>query len=154
MSFPMNHPFFVYGTLKPGEPNYVRFLAGRTIGEEPVSLVGAALYTAGPYPFLVMGQDLAAPDERVIGALITVADTNYATAMDELDSLEGYAEDGAANMYERLLVTVDAAAGPRHAWIYVAGAEALEQIRAGVLRKVEGGNWQSDSESRTYWSNQ
>ncbi|MBX0326521.1 gamma-glutamylcyclotransferase [Oscillochloris sp. ZM17-4] len=150
----MNHPFFVYGTLKPGEPNYARFLAGHTVGEEPASLAGAALYTAGPYPYMVREPGLAAPDERVIGALISVADADYAAVMAQLDSLEGYAEDGAANMYERLLVMVETAGGQRPAWLYVAGAEALDHIRAGELRKVEGGNWLGDPESNTYWSRQ
>ncbi|MCA1702141.1 MAG: gamma-glutamylcyclotransferase, partial [Actinobacteria bacterium] len=32
-----NHPFFVYGTLRPGQGNY-RLLAGRTVGEFPAVL--------------------------------------------------------------------------------------------------------------------
>ncbi len=150
----MNYPFFVYGTLKPGEPNYARFLAGRTIGEEPAEIGGAALYTAGPYPYLVTEPDLARPEERVRGTILAVADADYSTTMAELNSLEGYAEDGAANMYERLLVTVDVAGGTREVWIYVAGAEALEQIRAGELRRVADGDWQSDPTARAYWTGQ
>jgi len=55
-------------------------------------------------------------------------------------------------MYERLLVTVDAAAGPRRAWIYVAGANIQAQIRAGGLPKIPGGNWQSDPAALSFWS--
>jgi gamma-glutamylcyclotransferase (GGCT)/AIG2-like uncharacterized protein YtfP len=149
----MNHPFFVYGTLKPGEPNYARFLNGRTAGEGPASFAGA-LYTHGPYPYLVTEADLAAPDERVSGAVISVADADYPAILAQLDSLEGYSEGGTDNMYERLLVTVEAADGPRAAWLYVAGADALAQIRAGELRKVPGGNWQSDPAHISFWSDQ
>ncbi|MFZ4700035.1 MAG: gamma-glutamylcyclotransferase family protein, partial [Candidatus Methylumidiphilus sp.] len=55
---------FVYGTLKPGEPTYARFLAGRTLSEESASVVSVALYSAGPYPYLVAEPDLATPDEH------------------------------------------------------------------------------------------
>lgn len=150
----MNHPFFVYGTLKPGEPNYARFLAGRTVGEEPASLAGAALYTHGPYPYLVMEPDLAAPDERVVGAVISVADDDYPATLAQLDSLEGYAEGGADNMYERLLVIVEAASGPREAWLYVAGSYALAEIRAGRLRRIPEGNWRSGAAALSFWSDQ
>ncbi|MEI8307473.1 MAG: gamma-glutamylcyclotransferase family protein [Chloroflexales bacterium] len=148
----MRHPFFVYGTLKPGEPNYARFLAGRTRGEEAASVIGTALYSAGPYPYLVAEPDLAAPDEQVSGTLISVADDDYAAVLAQLDSLEGYTQGGTNNTYERLLVTVDTTAGPRLAWIYVAGTASLARIRAGDLPKLPGGNWQSDSAARDYWS--
>jgi gamma-glutamylcyclotransferase (GGCT)/AIG2-like uncharacterized protein YtfP len=150
----INHPFFVYGTLKPGEPNYARFLAGRTSAEVPASFVGGALYSAGHYPCLVTAPDLVGPDERVLGALISVDDEGYAAIQAQLDSLEGYVEGGADNFYERLLVTVEAADGPRQAWIYVIGAAGLARIRAGELPKVPDGNWQSDPTHASFWSDQ
>jgi gamma-glutamylcyclotransferase (GGCT)/AIG2-like uncharacterized protein YtfP len=150
----MHYPFFVYGTLKPGESNYPRLLAGRTLGEEPASLRGAALYTAGPYPFMVTDQDLVAPGERVSGALIGVAEADYAVVMVVLDRLEGYQGTGMPNTYERVLLPVDTAGGPRQAWVYLAGAEALNLIRAGQLRQLSDGNWQSDSSALEYWSSQ
>jgi gamma-glutamylcyclotransferase (GGCT)/AIG2-like uncharacterized protein YtfP len=148
----MNHPFFVYGTLKPGEPNYARFLVGRTVGEEPASFAGAALYSAGHYPCLATAPDLAAPDERVVGTIISVADADHAEITAVLDKLEGYAEGSAENWYERLLVTVEAADGPHTAWIYVAGAGIEAQIRAGGMPKIASGNWQSDPAHHSMWS--
>jgi gamma-glutamylcyclotransferase (GGCT)/AIG2-like uncharacterized protein YtfP len=150
----MNTPFFVYGTLKPGEPNYARLLAGRTAAEEPASLAGAALYTPGLYPFLVTEPDLAGPDDRVHGALISVPDEAYAATQAQLDQLEGYVEGGDSNHYERVLVTVQAADGPRQAWVYVVGAAGLAQIRAGELRRLPDGNWQSDPSALSFWSDQ
>ncbi|MEI7643119.1 MAG: gamma-glutamylcyclotransferase family protein [Chloroflexales bacterium] len=148
----MPYPFFVYGTLKPGEPNYTRFLAGRTVAEESASFVGAALYSAGAFPYLVTEPDLAAPAERVSGTIISVADEDYAATLAQLDGLEGYTQGGTNNTYERLLVTVDAAEGARPVWIYVAGTAIQAEIRAGHLPKIPGGHWQSDSAALRFWS--
>ncbi len=41
---PVTLPFFVYGTLRPGEHNHDLFLRGRTESEEPARLRDAVLY--------------------------------------------------------------------------------------------------------------
>jgi hypothetical protein len=41
-------PFFVYGTLKPGEENYLRLLADRTVEETPATLAGPPSSPRGP----------------------------------------------------------------------------------------------------------
>jgi gamma-glutamylcyclotransferase (GGCT)/AIG2-like uncharacterized protein YtfP len=135
-------PFFVYGTLRPGEANYLRLLAGRTAEETPASLAGAALFTQGPYPFLLTAPDLLAPgDELVQGTLIAVPAAQYGAVLAELDALEGYVAGGADNLYERVSCEVATAAGPRRAWVYVAGASALALIREGAMRRIAGGVW-------------
>jgi len=134
-------PFFVYGTLRPGEPNYARLLAGRTASELPATLAGGALFTEGPYPFLVTAPDLARPDELVRGELIAVPAEIYQPVLAQLDELEGYEAGGADNLYERIAIEVDAADGPRQAWVYVAGTAALARIRAGGMRRIPGGEW-------------
>ena len=48
-------PFFVYGTLRPGEHNHDLFLRGRTAAEEPARLRGALLYDGPGYPYAVDG---------------------------------------------------------------------------------------------------
>lgn len=140
----MELPFFVYGTLRPGESNYARLLTGLTAAELPATLTGGALYTAGPYPFLVMTPDLAGPGDLVAGDLVVVRPEAYQGALAALDALEGYAPGGAQNMYERVVTEVATAEGPRHAWVYVAGAAALAQIRAGALRRLAG-RWPEDA---------
>ncbi|NTV64086.1 MAG: gamma-glutamylcyclotransferase [Oscillochloris sp.] len=150
----MHHPFFVYGTLKPGEPNYIRLLAGHTTGEESAIFPTAALYTAGTSPFMVTDQDLVAPGDQVSGTIISVADTDYPQILTMLDQLEGYQCEGMPNTYERLLLLVETSAGPRQAWVYLAGREALNSIRDGQLRKLPDGNWQSDAAAVAYWRNQ
>jgi gamma-glutamylcyclotransferase (GGCT)/AIG2-like uncharacterized protein YtfP len=137
----MRYPFFVYGTLKRGEPNYARLLDGRTASEVPATLAAAALYDFGPYPFLVREDDLLRPGDVVQGELVELPDGLYAAALAELDGLEGYVEGGLSNLYEREVCTVSTADGPRLAYVYVAGAQMLAQIRAGALRRIGDGVW-------------
>jgi gamma-glutamylcyclotransferase (GGCT)/AIG2-like uncharacterized protein YtfP len=137
----MQLPFFVYGTLRPGEPNYARFLAGQTASEAPAVLAGAALFTEGPYPFLVMASDVLRPGDVVQGEIIALRPAVHELVLADLDGLEGYVPGREHNLYERIEVEVATSAGPRRAWVYVAGEETLAQIRAGLLRRVEGGSW-------------
>jgi gamma-glutamylcyclotransferase (GGCT)/AIG2-like uncharacterized protein YtfP len=139
----MNLPFFVYGTLKRGEPNYARYLAGHTIAEVPATLPAAALYTTGPYPFLVQTPDLIKADDTAHGTLITIRPAEYATVVGQLDDLEGYRPGAESNLYERIVITVQTASGPQEAYVYIAGATTEQEIRAGLLYKVAGGNWHS-----------
>lgn len=139
MSTPL--PFFVYGTLKRGEPNYARFLAGHTLAEIPARLPAAALYTAGPYPFLVQASDLVLPADSVIGQIITIRPSEYDQVLLLLDDLEGYVVGGSNNLYERISAAVETADGPQQAYLYIAGAATEQAIRAGELQKVPGGNW-------------
>lgn len=139
----MQLPFFVYGTLRPGEGNYAHLLAGRTAAEQPAQLAGAALYDAGPYPFLAMALDLVQPADLVHGTLISVAPELYAPVLAALDELEGYVENGADNWYERVVVGVSTQSGPRQAYLYVAGEPTLAIIRAGQLPRIASGDWQA-----------
>ncbi|MEU9706600.1 gamma-glutamylcyclotransferase family protein [Streptomyces sp. NPDC047981] len=75
-------PFFVYGTLRPGEYNHDRFLIGRTAREEPARLAGALLYDGPGYPYAVPGDGLVAGD------LVTAAPGGYAELLDLLDRVE------------------------------------------------------------------
>jgi gamma-glutamylcyclotransferase (GGCT)/AIG2-like uncharacterized protein YtfP len=134
-------PFFVYGTLKPGEPNYARYLAGQTASEAHASLAGAALFTEGPYPFLTTAPDVLRPDDDVHGTIIALRPAVYELVLADLDRLEGYVAGGAQNLYERVIMEVATSAGPRQAWVYVVGATTLAQIRAGALRYIPGGVW-------------
>lgn len=59
-------PFFVYGTLRPGEVNHDLLLRGRTLREEPARLAGAVLYQGPGYPYAV-----EEPGGTVAGELVT-----------------------------------------------------------------------------------
>lgn len=134
-------PFFVYGTLKRGQSNYARLLAGYTLHEERAWLPAAALYTAGPYPFLVQAADLVPAGATVFGELIEVQPDHYQRLLQLLDGLEDYVPGRVGNLYERIVVMVQTADGTREAWLYIAGKAAEAAIRRGELRLISTGEW-------------
>jgi gamma-glutamylcyclotransferase (GGCT)/AIG2-like uncharacterized protein YtfP len=137
-------PFFFYGTLKPGEGNYAPFLGGRTLREQPATIAGAALYTEGPYPYLVIGEGLAAPADTVQGYVMTMRPEMYSEVLPQVDQLEDYIPGDPYNEYERIVYPVQTDAGPLDVWVYVAGARVLAAIRAGQMRRIVSGIWGQD----------
>lgn len=134
-------PFFVYGTLKPGEENYPRYLAGRTCHEQSANIAHAALYTEGRYPFLVVGSGLVQPAEQVMGILITLRPGHYYPAMRYIDGLEEYEAGNPHNWYERIVYPIQTDTGIVQAWVYVAGPRTMQAIRAGRFKKIAEGVW-------------
>ncbi|WP_367323215.1 gamma-glutamylcyclotransferase family protein [Streptomyces sp. HUAS ZL42] len=133
----MSLPFFVYGTLRPGEINHARFLHGRTRSAEPGRLRGAVLYDGPGYPYAV--ED---PGGVVYGDLVTALPEGYARLLTELDRLEEYAPGDPRSLYERVQRDVvretDGAAVP--AWVYVAAPPVATELRTrGKL--IESGDW-------------
>ncbi|PRH76045.1 hypothetical protein C6N75_27725 [Streptomyces solincola] len=132
-------PFFVYGTLRPGEPNHARCLSGRTGAEEPARLPGALLYDGPGYPYLARAADGAAGG-GVLGELVTAAPGEYAGLLRDLDALEEFLAPGhPLNAYEReVCEAVRLSDGaPVRAWVYVAGPA----VRLGAA--ISGGDWLS-----------
>ncbi|MFC9944212.1 gamma-glutamylcyclotransferase family protein [Streptomyces pratensis] len=145
-------PFFVYGTLLPGEPNHDRFLRGRTREERPAVLPGALLYEGPGYPYAIEGHG------TVHGALITAAPGAYAELLRLLDDLEQYlGPDHPRNLYERVarpVVPVPPpgnpgrgagglrSAEPVRAWVYLAATAVTRSLRTGGT-PVPGGDWLS-----------
>lgn len=130
-------PFFVYGTLRPGEVNHALFLRGRTVAEEPATLPGAALYDGPGYPFAV-----DRPGCAVAGELITAAPDAYAGLLAALDVLEEY--DGPhrpGNVYDRIAREALRADGtPVRAWVYLASPLLARDLRESGTR-IPGGDW-------------
>ncbi|MBC9716129.1 gamma-glutamylcyclotransferase [Streptomyces sp. TRM66268-LWL] len=127
-------PFFVYGTLRPGEYNHRRFLAGRTVAAEPARWVGADLYEGPGYPYAVEGAG------TVHGEVVRPAPGEYAQLLALLDRLEDYVPGDPHNDYERIARTVETATGPVDAWVYVAAPAVAARLRAGG-RVLPGGDW-------------
>ncbi|MFJ9050085.1 gamma-glutamylcyclotransferase family protein [Streptomyces bacillaris] len=95
-------PFFVYGTLLPGEPNHELFLRGRTTGERPAVLPRALLYDGPGYPYAIDGHG------RVHGTLLTAVPGVYGELLGLLDHLEEYLGPGhPRNLYERVVREVE-----------------------------------------------
>jgi gamma-glutamylcyclotransferase (GGCT)/AIG2-like uncharacterized protein YtfP len=114
----MKYPFFVYGTLLPGQPNY--YLWGRSIvAEQAAYLPNGRLYDCGPYPMCL---DTGAESERVYGRLITIRPQTYRHILARLDRLEAYDPANPADSdYLRVARTVQLAdeATAVTAWVYL-----------------------------------
>ncbi|MFI9805581.1 gamma-glutamylcyclotransferase family protein [Streptomyces sp. NPDC052301] len=131
-------PFFVYGTLRPGEPNHDLFLRGRTAAASPARLPGAALYDGPGYPYAV-----EQPGEEVRGELVTALPEAYEDLLTALDLLEEYVPDGPRNLYERVARDAVRTDGiPVRAWVYLAAPPVAARLRARGTR-IEGGDWLS-----------
>ncbi|KPC84794.1 MULTISPECIES: gamma-glutamylcyclotransferase family protein [Streptomyces] len=140
-------PFFVYGTLLPGEPNHDRFLRGRTHEERPAALPGALLYEGPGYPYAIEGHG------TVRGALVTAEPGAYAELLGLLDDLEQYlGPEHPRNLYERVTRRVvpmprPGASGsgrgePVRAWVYLAATAVTRSLRTGGT-PVPDGDWLS-----------
>ena len=142
-------PFFVYGTLRPGEVNHDAFLRGRTLREEPARLAGAVLYDGPGYPYVVeepgrheISGATGAAGATVVGELVTALPAAYAPLLAELDRLEEYRPGDPRNLYERVerAVLRESGSAPVRAWVYVAAPAVAARLRArGKL--IEGGDW-------------
>lgn len=129
-------PFFVYGTLRPGERNHDRFLRDRTAAERPARLADVVLYHGPGYPYAV--ED---PGGLVHGELVTARPEEYGWLLAALDRLEDYAPGDPANLYERVAREVICEDGTAvRAWVYVAAPTTAGRLRArGKL--IESGDW-------------
>ncbi|CAL9444646.1 gamma-glutamylcyclotransferase family protein [Streptomyces sp. NPDC057837] len=134
----MSLPFFVYGTLRPGEVNHGLFLRGRTCSEEPGRLADTVLYEGPGYPYAV-----EEPGGGVVrGELVTARPEAYPGLLAELDRLEEYVPGDPRSLYvrvERKVVREADGVGVR-AWVYVAGVEVASRLRVAG-RRVAGGEW-------------
>ncbi|PTH88820.1 hypothetical protein C9J60_08245 [Streptomyces sp. A244] len=136
----MTLPFFVYGTLRPGEVNHGLFLRGRTRSEEPGRLADAVLYAGPGYPYAV-----EEPGGGVVcGELVTALPEAYEELLAELDRLEEYVPGDPRSLYERVERKVVRAADGVvvRAWVYVAAPAVATRLRARG-RAIEGGDWRA-----------
>ncbi|MEV3972493.1 gamma-glutamylcyclotransferase family protein [Streptomyces sp. NPDC050698] len=133
-------PFFVYGTLRPGEVNHDLLLRGRTRSEEPARLADAVLYQGPGYPYAV-GEAGGGP---VSGELITALPEAYEELLAELDRLEEYVPGDPRSLYERVerkaVRTADGAAV--RAWVYLAAPAVAARLRARG-RVIASGDWRA-----------
>ncbi|GLV97132.1 gamma-glutamylcyclotransferase family protein [Streptomyces lavendulae] len=130
-------PFFVYGTLRPGEVNHALFLRGRTAAEESARLPDAALYEGPGYPYAVERAGSA-----ITGELITPAPGAYGELVAALDLLEEYAGPGRpGNVYDRVAREAVRPDGSRvRAWVYLAAAPLARRLTASGT-EIPGGDW-------------
>jgi gamma-glutamylcyclotransferase (GGCT)/AIG2-like uncharacterized protein YtfP len=108
-------PFFVYGTLLPGEANYPLWREA-IAAMIPATLPGACLYDLGYFPMAV-----DSPQGEVVGLVVDVKPEYYAGAMALLDLVEGFDPDATGQgAYRRERRVVRLANGePVVAWVYL-----------------------------------
>ncbi|MFJ8590445.1 gamma-glutamylcyclotransferase family protein [Streptomyces sp. NPDC093598] len=136
----MTLPFFVYGTLRPGQVNHDLLLRGRTRSEEPARLADAVLYQGPGYPYAV--------EERgggpVTGELVTALPEAYEELLAELDRLEEYVPGDPRSLYLRVerKVVREADGAAARAWVYVAAPAVATRLRARG-RVIASGDWRA-----------
>ncbi|MGW0854242.1 gamma-glutamylcyclotransferase family protein [Streptomyces sp. NPDC002690] len=137
-------PFFVYGTLRPGEHNHDRYVRGLDVLERPALLHGGALFDGPGYPFATDG------DGTVHGTLLTAAPEEYAGLLTALDRLETYlGPEDPRNLYERVARDVEVpGSGTVRAWAYLAASAVSRTLRASGPR-IPGGDWLAHRPPRT-----
>lgn len=118
----MNLPVAVYGTLMKDEVNYDYYLSGMYNQYHEGYIQGAAIYSTGGFPFMVLHEedpDIVSTEDWVNIHIFDIPDENYESVMRGLDSLEGH-----PFFYERKTVSVMKKAGNSYeeinAWIYIA----------------------------------
>ncbi len=108
-------PFFVYGTLLPGQPNAYLWHGCVTKIAQAI-LTNAQLYDMGYFPMLV-----DAADSYVNGMVLTIRPADYQAVLARLDHLEGFRPDNPENSaYRRVCRKVRLSNGRwRAAWVYL-----------------------------------
>ncbi len=129
-------PFFVYGTLIPGQPNDT-YWSDAILSVEPAVFSPGRLFDFGSFPMLVESRW---PDGggQVSGRLVHVSAEPYGSILAAIDGLEDYdPANEAASIYRRVARDVSTAAGETvRAWVYI-GRESFAQGRPVVT----GGDW-------------
>jgi len=141
-------PFFVYGTLIPGQPNY--YLWKDSIVDTKNGLIrNHQLFDMGHYPMIVQSEG-----NNVHGMLMYVKDEDYEKITKIIDNLEGYnPENHGSSAYNREMRDIEVYSGElEKAWIYI-GSEKYIKKENGV----KDGNWVkyiSDKKgSNDWWRN-
>lgn len=127
-------PFFVYGTLLPGQPNYGLW-ADAVCSEEAAWMSDGRLYDVGNYPMFV---ETKGEGELVRGRLIMVDPAQYGAVLARLDWLEGY--DPIRPEQSEYVRTARTAYLPddrtTQAWVYLGKMQYVS-----ALPKIPDGDW-------------
>lgn len=125
-------PFFVYGTLLPGQPNAFLW-EGAVIDQETAVFPNASLYDMGSYPMLI--EEGGAP---VYGLVNHVAEAEYDAVLARLDWLEDY-DPAQPDLpgYRRVAREVQMENGRSlRVWVYAGQPAAVRG-----LKSIPGGDW-------------
>lgn len=130
-------PFFVYGTLRPGQGNH-RLIEADLEGVREARLPGHILYGDG-LPYIAAG---GGPASIVDGDLLLIRPGRYELALRALDRLEGYNPPD-YEMYVRTRVRAGFRDGPDgtwqecDTWVYLGG----DSFRYDPRLVIASGDW-------------
>jgi gamma-glutamylcyclotransferase (GGCT)/AIG2-like uncharacterized protein YtfP len=124
---------FVYGTLRPGQPNFERLLVAHSERTAPGRLSGVVLLDCGHYPAAVERPDAGG----AVGAVVWIRSSAWPAVLAALDHLEGYDPADAQPLFGRVVRPVETTDGPVACWVYLAG----RQLAAADRPIVAGGDW-------------
>ncbi|MEI7555222.1 gamma-glutamylcyclotransferase family protein [Candidatus Chlorohelix sp.] len=132
-------PFFVYGTLRPRDYNYMIFFHRHTEKEESgFTLEGIELYDLGAYP---MARAVKDKTKIVTGDLLTVPLEIYSDVLANVDMLEDYTPGRDDNHYCREVREVKGLDGSiRRAWVYIGDEVYFKNLKINPVL-IEHGNW-------------
>lgn len=143
-----NHPFFVYGTLLPNQPNHY-LLKNEIEHLEPAHLPQCTLYDMGHYPMLIEGGD-----SPVFGMLVTIAPSAMECVLSRLDALEGFNPQNPTDCaYQRQLRQVVLQNGrfSKPAWVYLGQMSYINRQPV-----IKSGDWvdymkKNENSISTWW---
>ena len=122
---------FVYGTLKPGEKNYLNYCAGKTIKETKAYVRGQLYHLSLGYPAITKG------DKKIEGYLLTFADRSILTSLDELEDYQPKRSPDLNEYYRQQVSIYDLADGfLAEAWVYLMNIEKIKLLK-GILVNSE-----------------
>ena len=126
-------PFFVYGTLIPGQPN--DFYWGQHIINTTAAVYPhGRLVSLRAFPMLLEESPTTAD---ISGVLVYVAPDHYEAVMAAVDQLEEADPENPASPYSRALREVITAAGEKiTAWVYLGATEIGNNYPT-----IESGDW-------------
>lgn len=132
-------PFFVYGTLLPGQPNHY-LLEHAITHQQPAQIRDCQLFDMGAYPMLI-----AKPKAATHGVLMKIDAEAYEQVLVMVDALEGFNPDApAASAYRRV---------EREVWLED-GRSQLAWVYLGSLQFTQGctpipsGDWLTHIDSK------
>jgi len=125
---------FVYGTLKPGEPNFEPYCGGKVQEVTPAYTYGHLYALPVGFPAMTTG------DSQVQGVLMSFPDESVLSDIDDLEDYDPHASPD-SNLYQREWITIYSAQGEYlgQAWGYRMPFWRVQQL-GGVF--LPSGCWQ------------
>lgn len=137
---PPRLPFFLYGTLLPGERNHRLLLREHSLSWTPAVLHAALLFQGPGHPYAVPDPTGAGTVRGAVAVLDGPGAAAYEQVLTALDRLEGYVPGSAANHYERARRIVLTESGEVDAWVYFAADRTARELLLSGSR-IDSGDW-------------